>query len=86
MGSGMQEAGMDADALAEEADDDEDEGAEPEDNFHSLRHVMPYAREAARAIDCVQAAAESGQRRRRLGGTAAVLQRCPCKKSCSEAW
>ena len=65
---------MDADAVAEEADGEE-EGAEPRDEFHSLRHVMPYAREAARAIDCAQEAAERGQRRRRLGSTAAVMQR-----------
>lgn len=60
------------------AGDGEGEEGEPEDRFHSLRHVMPYAREAARALDSVQAAAERGtQRRRRLGSSGAVMHRCP---------
>ena len=76
----MQEAGKEA----EQADDGEGEGGEPDDQFHSLQHVMPYAREAARALDSVQAAAERGtQRRRRLGSSAVVMHRCSCPSASS---
>ena len=51
-----------------EEEPEEEEDAD-EDKFHSLRHVMPFAREAARALDTLQAAAERGGRRRRRRGT-----------------
>lgn len=37
----------------------EDEGSEG--GFHSLRHMKPYAREARRALDAAEAAAEEAR-------------------------
>ena len=46
--------------------EDEKEGAPEEEGseggFHSLRHMKPYAREARRALDAAEAAAEQARR------------------------
>ena len=45
--------------------EEEDEDAQEGDAFHSLRHVKPFAKEAARALDLVEVAARKGAHRRR---------------------
>ncbi len=44
-----------------EEEEDEQEG----DAFHSLRHVKPFAKEAARALDLVEVAVRKGALRKR---------------------
>lgn len=44
-------------------DETEEDG---EGAFHSLRHVRPFAREACKALDAAEAAAEQGHCRPRL--------------------
>jgi len=51
----------------EEIEEEEGSGA---DAFHSLRHVKPFAKEAARALDQVAGALRKGSHTRR--GTAAT--------------
>ena len=45
--------------------EDEEEGSPEEEGseggFHSLRHMKPYAREARRALDAAEAAAEEAR-------------------------
>ncbi|BDA46978.1 probable exonuclease 1 at N-terminal half [Coccomyxa sp. Obi] len=44
---------------------EEEEDAQEGDAFHSLRHVKPFAKEAARALDLVEVAARKGAHRKR---------------------
>lgn len=70
-------AASDDDGDEEEVNGDDERG----DGFHSLAHLRPFAREAARALDHVQADAEAarkGMRRqpRAAAAAAALLHRC----------
>ena len=51
---------LSSDLEDEDADSPEEEG--DEGGFHSLRHMKPYAREARRALDAAEAAAEQARR------------------------
>ena len=46
----------------EDEEDGSPEEEEDEGGFHSLRHIKPYAREARRALNAAEAAAEEPRR------------------------
>jgi hypothetical protein len=61
----------------EELEEEAGDGDKDTDGFHSLRHVRPYAREAARALDRLQAttvapAGDLRRPRRACGGGSAA--------------